>query len=78
MSITVYTKQDCVPCARTVSALNRRGLEFEVVSLDDRPELVDEFRSQGLLAAPVVIAGEQRWSGLRPDLIVSLEAPQAA
>ncbi|WP_374221823.1 glutaredoxin domain-containing protein [Klebsiella variicola] len=54
MRIIIYTRNDCVQCHATRRAMESRGLAFEMVNVDQ---------------LPVVIAGELRWSGFRPDMI---------
>ena len=56
MSITVYSKPMCVQCDATYRALDKQGLDYTKVDL-------------GYQQAPVVIAGDDHWSGYRPDLI---------
>ena len=72
MSITVYSKPACVQCTATTRALSAKGLSFEVVDLtldDDAFELV---QTLGYRQAPVVIAGDDHWTGFRPDMINTL------
>lgn len=70
--ITVYTTEYCQPCRMTKIALGKAALQFEEVSLDENPELVNRFREEGLLEAPIVDTGDERWSGFRPDKIKAL------
>lgn len=67
--ITVYSKERCVQCKATYRELGKRALEYTVVMLDDKPELVEQFREEGLLQAPIVDTGTEKWSGFRPDRI---------
>ncbi|HKS33150.1 MAG TPA: glutaredoxin-like protein NrdH [Enterobacteriaceae bacterium] len=79
MRITIYTRNDCVQCHATKRAMESRGFEFEMINLDLVPEAVDELREMGFRQLPVVVAGETRWSGFRPDMINRLTtAPSAA
>ncbi|MEX9252620.1 glutaredoxin-like protein NrdH [Pseudenterobacter timonensis] len=74
MSIIIYTRNDCVQCHATRRALESRGVTFEMVNVDTVPEAADTLRAQGFRQLPVVIAGEMRWSGFRPDMINRLQA----
>lgn len=74
MSIIIYTRNDCVQCHATRRALESRGVAFEMVNVDTVPEAADTLRAQGFRQLPVVIAGEMRWSGFRPDMINRLQA----
>jgi glutaredoxin len=50
------------------------GVEYNVVDITEDPDARDYVMSLGYLQAPVVIAGEQHWSGFKPDAIRSLRA----
>jgi glutaredoxin-like protein NrdH len=67
MSVTVYTKPACVQCNATYKALDKQGID---ISLD--AEARDYVMALGYLQAPVVVAGNEHWSGFRPDRIKSL------
>ena len=69
MRITIYTRDNCIQCHATKRAMESRGFDFEMVNLDQHPEMADTLREQGFRQLPVVIAGETRWSGFRPDMI---------
>jgi glutaredoxin-like protein NrdH len=73
MTVTVYTKPACVQCTATRKALDKNGVEYDVVDITEDPDARDYVMSLGL-QAPVVIAGEQHWSGFKPDAIRSLRA----
>jgi len=70
--MTVYSKPNCVQCVATYRALNKLGLQHEVVDLSQDAAALEYVRSLGHQQAPVVVAGEQSWSGFRPDLIKAL------
>ncbi|WP_078345220.1 glutaredoxin-like protein NrdH [Mycobacteroides chelonae] len=72
MTITVYTKPACVQCKATYKALEKNGLEYKIVDLTEAPEALDYVQSLGYLQAPVVVAGNQHWSGFRPDRVKAL------
>ena len=72
MAITVYTKPACVQCNATYKALDKLGLQYEVIDISEVPEARDYVMALGYLSAPVVVAGDQHWSGFRPDSIKAL------
>jgi len=72
LAITVYTKPACVQCNATYKALDKAGVDYEVVDISDNEEARDYVMALGYLQAPVVVAGEEHWSGFRPDRIKSL------
>ena len=78
MSIIIYTRNNCVQCHATKRAMESRGMVFEMVNIDQQPEAAETLRAQGFRQRPVVIAGETRWSGFRPDMINRLSAQAAS
>ncbi|WP_405177624.1 glutaredoxin-like protein NrdH [Nocardia sp. NBC_01377] len=72
MTVTVYTKPACVQCNATYKALDKVGVEYEVIDISVNDEARDYVMALGYLQAPVVVAGEDHWSGFRPDRIKSL------
>ena len=72
MTITVYSKPACVQCTATYRALDRLGVDYDIVDISQDAEALDRVRSLGYMQAPVVIAGEQHWAGFRPDMISAL------
>ncbi|EJC68251.1 glutaredoxin-like protein NrdH [Rhizobium sp. 1AS11] len=72
MTIIVYSKPACVQCTATYRALDRLGVDYDIVDISQDAEALDRVRSLGYMQAPVVIAGEQHWAGFRPDMISAL------
>ncbi|MBN9678182.1 glutaredoxin-like protein NrdH [Salipiger bermudensis] len=72
MSIIVYSKPACVQCTATTRALDARGLPYDVVDLTEDADAMARVTELGYRQAPVVIAGEDHWSGFRPDMIGAL------
>lgn len=70
--ITVYSKPACVQCTATYRDLNNRGLDYEVVDITSDDAAYEMVTNLGYQQAPVVIAGEDHWSGYRPDKIAPL------
>jgi len=68
-TITVYSKPACVQCEATYRMLNKLGAEYVVVNLTDDAEALALVKSLGYQQAPVVMAGNEHWSGFRPDRI---------
>lgn len=75
--ITVYTKPACVQCNATKKALDKAGLEYELVDISLDDEARDYVMALGHLQAPVVVVGDEHWSGFRPDRIRALMANAA-
>ena len=72
MQITVYTKPSCVQCNATKRALAQARLEYEEVDLTEDADALEWVKTLGYQSAPVVLAGEDHWSGFRPDKIKAL------
>lgn len=62
----------------TMKLMDREEIVYEAVDLTD--ELVDKFKAEGLMQAPIVVIGNdgRRWAGFRPDLILELKSKDAA
>lgn len=78
MSVTVYTLPQCVQCDTTKRMLERNNVEYTTVDLTQDADAYDMVKSLGYSAAPVVIAGEDHWSGFRIDKIKALSVHHAA
>ncbi len=72
MSITVYSKPNCVQCDATYRALAKNGLEYTAVDITTDPEALQTVKALGYQQAPVVFAAGDHWSGFRPDRIKAL------
>lgn len=72
MIVTVYSKPACVQCVATYRALDKQGISYQVVDLTEDDVALQTVRGLGYQQAPVVIAGEDHWSGFRPDKISEL------
>lgn len=68
-TITLYTKPACVQCQATKKALDKSGVAYQTVDITQDPAARDYVIGLGYLAAPVVVAGDDHWSGFRPDRI---------
>ena len=76
--ITVYTRPSCGPCRATKAALSKAGIDYEIVDISQDDEARDYVMALGHLQAPVVVAGEEHWSGFRPERIKGLAKGVAA
>lgn len=78
MTISVYSKPSCVQCTATYRALDKQGIEYEVFDLSEDEKALQTVKELGYLQAPVVVAGEDSWSGFRPDKINELKKLRSA
>lgn len=74
-NVTVYSRPACVQCNATYMALDKAGIEYEVIDLATDSESL-EMVTQELVhvQAPVVIveyadSTAEHWAGFRPDKI---------
>ena len=72
--ITVYSKPGCVQCNATYRHLESNGLSegvgYEKVSLLDHPDMVETFKDNNLLQAPIVVIDgdlSSAFTGFHPD-----------
>lgn len=72
MKVTVWVKSACVQCEQTKKQMDKLGIRYEVQSLEENPLVLEGFKQQGLMAAPIVTTDNKAWSGFRLDKIQSL------
>ncbi len=78
MIIIIYSKPDCVQCNATYRALDKQGITYQVVDLTEDQQALDHVKSLGYQQVPVIVAGDEHWSGFRPDKINALVQPVGA
>jgi glutaredoxin-like protein NrdH len=71
-TIFVYSTPNCSQCRMTYSALDRAGLEYQVIDLSKDPDMLAQLRVEGYTQAPVVKVNGRTWTGFRPDFIKEL------
>ena len=72
MKVVIWTKSSCVQCDMTKKQMDKLGIKYEEQSLEENPLVLEGFKQQGLLAAPIVTTDTKSWSGFRLDKIQSL------
>lgn len=77
MTITVYSAAACVQCSATYREMEKQGLFYTVINVDETPAAREDLARLGYRQLPVVTAGESHWSGFRPDRIRALAAETA-
>lgn len=71
--VAVYTTDGCPGCFATKRALDKAGVEYDEIRLEDHPELVAQFKRQlnkegEKVTAPFVQTKDgDLWAGYRPD-----------
>ena len=76
--MTVYSKPACVQCNATVRALDKKGIEYDVIDMSQDMDALERVRALGYMQAPVVMTEADHWSGFRPDKIADLENADSA
>ena len=74
MTVAVYSKPACVQCTATYRALDAQGIQYEIFDVTADDKALETVKDLGYMQAPVVIAGEDHWSGFRPDKISAIAA----
>ena len=72
--VTVYSNPNCQACEQTKRFLTLKEIPFEAKMIQDSPEVFSLIEEKGYASAPVVVAGEDSWSGFRLDTLNSLVA----
>ncbi|MCO5475198.1 hypothetical protein NG891_00505 [Enterococcus gallinarum] len=75
-NVTLYSKSNCVKCTQTKRLFEKYGIVYQEVNLETHPELVEQFKAQGFMEAPVIVAPHKSWSGFRMDEIKVLARMQ--
>lgn len=76
--VIVYTKPACPQCDATKKQLDKAGVSYDAVDMSVDTVAREKVMALGYMAAPVVVAGEDHWSGFRPDRIKALASASAA
>lgn len=69
MDVVVYDKDNCGECRKTEKHLDRLGVVYETKNVSHDPEALAHIKELGFTQAPVVIVGEEKWSGHQPQKI---------
>ncbi|CCV28818.1 TPA: redoxin NrdH [Yersinia enterocolitica] len=72
MSIIIYSKPDCVQCNATYRAFDKQGITYQIIDLTEDSQALNHVKSLGYQQVPVIITGDDHWSGFRPDKISAL------
>jgi glutaredoxin-like protein NrdH len=71
--VTVYhVGPTCVQCTQTKRTMDKLGIRYTEVDLRDHPEIMETFKAQGHLTAPIVTTDIKTWSGFRLSKIQGL------
>ena len=70
---TVYTRNNCTACTATKVTMDRLGIRYTEINVEDSPDIAWELVERGFRAMPVVVnlKGEW-WAGFQKDKIESM------
>lgn len=72
MSVVVYSNPNCIQCEQTKKYLTLKEIPFESKMIDKSPEIHSLIEEKGYRSAPIVVAGEDSWSGFRLEKLSAL------
>jgi glutaredoxin-like protein NrdH len=72
MTVTVYTKDNCVHCEATKRHLDKINVAYETVNITNNIGAVDKLIGLGYRSAPVVVTDDDSWSGYVPEKLDKL------
>jgi glutaredoxin-like protein NrdH len=70
--VKVFTLPSCPQCETTKSYLKKNQIPFEEINLADDPDATEYVKQLGYASAPIVVAGDEHWSGFRFEKLRSL------
>lgn len=70
--VEVISKSNCIQCTMTKRKLQADGVEFIERMIETDSDALAKVRQLGYTSMPVVVAGDNHWSGFQPDRIKSL------
>lgn len=76
-TVKVYTSSGCVACLATKRQLDKGNVTYTEVDVRADQAALDELKAMGYLELPVVVDGNQHWSGYRPDKVAALVTKHA-
>lgn len=68
MPIKLYSAQWCSQCNSVKDMLMQKGIEYEVVDVDETPEEMDALVAKGIRGLPVIGADGDLYVGMRGAL----------
>lgn len=70
--VIVFTKPNCVQCEATKRAMKKHNIAHTTVDISQDDDALSKVKQLGHYQAPVVVVGDDSWSGFRPDRIKTL------
>jgi len=70
--VTVYSNPNCTACEQTKRFLTLKGVVFESKMISESPEVFALIEEKGYASAPIVVVGDDSWSGFRLEKLSTL------
>ncbi len=64
--ITVYSRPNCQPCKMTMLKLDKLGASYAKIDVTEDADALATIKALGYSQAPVVVVGDEHWSGFKP------------
>lgn len=64
---TIYTLPSCVQCESSKRYLDKQGVEYDTIDMSQDPAAHKYVTELGYSQAPVVVFGDNHWSGFRME-----------
>lgn len=67
MTITIYTKPNCMQCEQTKKFLDRSNVSYKTVDISQDSEAYSLVTEMGFQSAPVVVTDIDKWAGFKVE-----------
>lgn len=71
--VELFTKPNCPQCNLTKDVLDKEGIEYRALDVTVDADAYARVTALGYKAAPVVVAGDDHWTGFRPERLRALK-----
>lgn len=68
----IYSRPGCVQCDLTKKLMKREGIGYDEINVEVDAEALELIVGMGYMQAPVIIYGEEHWSGFIPGRVLGL------
>ena len=73
MSVQIYTRTACAPCRTVKTWLQKKGVKYDEIDVDEYPEAAREvFDRTGFMMVPMTMVGDRSVSGMNFGLLTQL------
>lgn len=68
----VYTKSNCMQCNMTKRYLDKKGIEYDIINIEENDSERERLMGLGFSSAPVVSSGDMMFAGFQPDRLAQI------